>query len=52
MFVNTLRLPLNNLLPWEFNLLPFMNVAETHHAFRVKLGWLWFYFVWIIKKEV
>jgi len=42
-FIQTLVMPLNSTLPWEFNILPFFTVAESLKHTRVKTGWLWFY---------
>lgn len=38
-----------DVLPWEFNLLPFFTIAENPKFTRIKFGWLWFY--WVILKE-
>lgn len=47
--INTLKVkPGERGLPWEFNLLPFVCVAESQKHMRLKMGWLWFYttFLW------
>lgn len=47
--INTLKVkPGERGLPWEFNLLPFVCLAESQAHMRLKIGWLWFYatFLW------
>jgi hypothetical protein len=50
--INTMRIKMDqDILPWEFNILPFITLAESPKHFRVKFGWLWFYVVLLGKRS-
>jgi hypothetical protein len=49
--VNTLGVSMDqSILPWEFNFLPFVTIAESPQHLRLKIGWLWFYIVFLRSK--
>jgi hypothetical protein len=50
--INTMQVKMDqSTLPWEFNFLPFVTLAESPKHTRLKIGWLWFYIVFLRNKE-